>query len=318
MWEYLKDIGYWIKEKIKWVWVKKFLLVLLVFFMIYFPARMMFIHTIDDDLNMPTVKVEGGSETVAIVSALIDREVNKHSWVGNDPWFKPGAWIDNMRNYQKGIIAATARFSFELVDQLGRTRGSGKADEGLQEISGLLQYPGDKWVWDPSVSYALTASSEQQYRKALKLLNEYNARLGAGNAVFERRADNLLSTLDRIALDLGRPSATITDMIAEGAGCIFDPQADDLFYDVKGLAYAYGLILKGLKKDFEKVIEDRKLGKIWTEMEQSFIQLNELDPTIVSNCDAGGFFFQNHLASEGFYLLRARTQLREITNILLK
>ena len=29
-------------------------------------------------------------------------------------------------------------------------------------------------------------------------------------------------------------------------------------------------------------------------------------------------FFPSHLASQGFFLLRARTQMREVTNILLK
>ncbi len=317
MWDYIKDAGYLLKEKIRWAWVNKALLAVLVFIVIYFPVRMMFIHKIDNS-DLQGVSVQGGSEAVSIAAALIDREVNKHSWVANDPWFKPGAWIDNMKNYQEGIIAATARFSFELVDQLGRARGSGKADEALQEISGLLQYPGDKWVWDPSVSYAITATSEDQYRKALKLLLGYNKRVGTGDAVYERRADNLLSTLDRIALDLGRPSATISEMIRDGSGCVFDRQADDLFYNVKGLTYAYALILKALKKDFAKVINDRGLKKVWDEMEISFQNLNNLNPIVVSNCDADGFLFQNHLASEGFYLLRARTQLREITNILLK
>ncbi len=31
-----------------------------------------------------------------------------------------------------------------------------------------------------------------------------------------------------------------------------------------------------------------------------------------------GWLWPNHLTAQGFYLLRARTQLRELTNILLK
>jgi hypothetical protein len=43
-----------------------------------------------------------------------------------------------------------------------------------------------------------------------------------------------------------------------------------------------------------------------------------LDPLIVVNSEPDGLVAPSHLAVQGFYLLRARTRLREITNILLK
>ena len=43
-----------------------------------------------------------------------------------------------------------------------------------------------------------------------------------------------------------------------------------------------------------------------------------MDPLIISNGDNDGLFAPSHLAVQGFYLLRARTQLKEVTNILLK
>jgi hypothetical protein len=39
---------------------------------------------------------------------------------------------------------------------------------------------------------------------------------------------------------------------------------------------------------------------------------------IVWNGYPDGLLIPNHLAAQGFYLLRARTQLRELTSILLK
>ena len=42
-----------------------------------------------------------------------------------------------------------------------------------------------------------------------------------------------------------------------------------------------------------------------------------MDPPIVSN-GAGDDLTPSYLKVQGFYLLRARTQLREVTNILLK
>ncbi len=43
-----------------------------------------------------------------------------------------------------------------------------------------------------------------------------------------------------------------------------------------------------------------------------------LDPWFVVNGAHDAQILPSHLAAQGFYLLRARTQLREVTNILLK
>jgi hypothetical protein len=43
-----------------------------------------------------------------------------------------------------------------------------------------------------------------------------------------------------------------------------------------------------------------------------------LDPFIVINGSPDATFQPSHLASQGFYLLRARTQAREVSNVLLK
>ena len=143
-------------------------------------------------------------------------------------------------------------------------------------------------------------------------------RLANGEATFDRRADNLMSTLEKIALDMGSSSDSISKKIDNGIGCVLDTKADDLYYDVKGRSYAYWLLLRGLRKDFENIIVDRDVGKSWDLLEQSMSSLISIDPMIVSNCDVDSFMFQNHISAQGFYLLRARTQIKEITNILLK
>ncbi len=278
------------------------------------------IQRIDSNSNFRPVAPaqQGQSVAVAMAAALIDREIDDYGWVANDPFFKPTAFLDNMPNYQLGVIASLANFSFELRDQLGRTRGSSQADPDLQEASGQLQYSGDKWLWDPSVSLMPTATSEQQYRKAATALRNYNDRLLAGTATYERRADNLLATLDRIALDLGSDSAVIEKHMDDKSGFFLHRQADNVFYGVKGKLYGYYMILKALEQDFGDVITERNLQKPFEQMIHSFELAVQLEPGVVMNGGADSQMIPCHLCSQGFYLLRARTQLREITNILLK
>lgn len=292
----------------------------IIFLLVYYLGGAWWINTIDDDGDFrpaPTDQVTGGSNAVAMMAALIDREVNQNSWTVNDPFFVPSVWLDNMPNYQQGIMSALARFSFELQDQLGRTRGSSQVDPDLRIVSGLLQYPGDTWYMDLSSSLMPVAAAESQYRKARRSLLSYNARLARGEATFERRGDNLMATLDRIALDLGSSSAVLASQVNK-ASYIIDSEADDTFYNVKGQIYAYYLLLTALGTDFEKLITERELNSAWAQMLGSMRKAALLQPMFVVNGAPDSQLMPSHLAAQGFYLLRARTQLREITNILLK
>ena len=300
-------------------WAKRAGMGLLVLVLLYYPVGMLIVHRIDDDRSFGPSAADlkpGQSLAVAMLSALVDREVNQHRWVPNDPFFMPAALLDNMPNYQLGMMGALARFGNELRDQLGRTRGSSRADEDLQAAAGLLQYDGTQWIWDPTVSLIPTASSEAQYLKALRSLESYSARLATGDAVYELRSDNLLATLDRIALDIGSSSAALENRVKIGSGQLIDTAADDVFYRVKGQMYAYFMILRALKTDFASVIETRDLTGAYDQMLDSFEETVRLDPWVVVNGAPDGQFMPSHLAAQGFYILRARTQLREITNIL--
>jgi hypothetical protein len=288
--------------------------------LLYYPLGMIWVHRIDADpgFSPPAdALAPGKSRSVAMAQALVDREVNRHRWTANDPFFLPAAALDNMPNFQQGIVAAVSRFTIELTDQISRTRGSSEVDPDLDKALGLLKYPGTVWVFDFGTSWAPTAPSESQYRAAVRSLASYNERLAEGNAMFERRADNLLATLDRVAADIGSSSAAIDRQIREHGG-VFDLHADDLFYSVKGRLYAYYLILGALAVDFDDIIKERDLGPAWARMLASFRASIELEPWVILNNTPDAQFLPSHLSAQGFYLLRARTQLREITNILLK
>jgi len=303
----------------RWRVSRIFFALLLAVLLLYYPVGMLWISKINDDPDFDPGPVEpGASNAVAVAAALIDREVDKTTWPANDPFFLPGTALDNMPNFQIGIISALSRFAVEMTDQIGRTRGSSQADPDLDKAAGLLKYPPTVWIFDPSTSWAPTASSESQYRAARQKLLAYNEKLAAHQGVFERRADNLLATLDRFAADIGSASAILDQQIRDHSGDFVDFKADDVFYAAKGKLYAYALLFRALGKDFAKVIAERELADAWKQTEASLMEAGTLHPLIVINGQPDGLLLPNHLAVEGFYLMRARTQLREITNILAK
>ncbi len=307
-----------VHRRIRWRLIKRTGAILMILLALYYPVGMIAIHKIDDNTGFTNSATKGQSQAVAIATALIYREVKINGWTANDPFFYPASALDNMPQFQMGVIAALARFTIELADHIGRTRGSSPVDPDLEKARGLLSYPGTIWIFDFSTSWAPTASSEAQYLSARRSLLRYNERLAAGKAVFDRRSDNLQATVNRIAIDLGSVSAQLDQRVRDAGGAIFDTQSDDIFYAAKGRLYGYFMILRALGRDYEKVIKEKQLEKAWAQMLDSLKEAAKLQPLIVRNGVPDSLLQPNHLTAQGFYLLRARTQLKEITNILLK
>jgi hypothetical protein len=300
----------WLRRS-KWV-----ALAVLVVLVLYYPVGMLIVHRINDDPKYSAGTVpEGQSKAVALAAALIQREVLETGWPANDPFFLPGYALDNMPNYQIGIQLALARFATEMADQIGRSRGSSSADSDLTKARSGLNYAPDRWYVS---SASITANSETQYEEAMVRLQSYNQRLAAGQAAFEPRADNLIGTLDRIGKDLGSASSDIDEEIDLYSGDWFDLRADNVFYRNKGLLYANALLLRDLGADFKNVLDERGAGKIWERMVDSMMEGATLQPLVVINGSPNAMLEPNHLASQGFYLLRARTQLEEMNDILQK
>jgi len=90
---------------------------------------------------------------------------------------------------------------------------------------------------------------------------------------------------------------------------VFDEQADDIFYTVKGQLYDYRMLLQELAVDFERVIRECDLAPAWQQTLQTLSGGSQLDPLVILNGSTDNQFIPSHLAGQGFYLLRARTQL---------
>ncbi len=286
---------------------------------LYYVAGALWFHRIDDDPGLgETIEVTPpASRAVAAAALLVRREVEVHRWTANDPWFQPTALLDNMPNYQQGIVAAVARFAVELRDHLSRVRGTSQVDADAERAAGRLNYPGDVWFLEWSTT-PVQPSSESQYRRAIEDLERYNARLGRGEATFERRADNLMATLERIAADLGAAAAAVDEKALGGSGAWYDWDADDLFYTNKGRLYAYRVLLGELGKDMEGILRERGLGRVWEQMLASLGRAAALEPRVVANGTPDGLLWPNHLLAQGYLLLLARFQLYEVVNILQK
>ncbi len=284
---------------------------------LYFGVIGNLMHRIDADTAFaPANAVEGGSHAVNMAAALIERETVTHRWTANDPIFYPTAFLDNMPNFQRGLMRAVSRFTIELEDQVGRLRGSSAIDPDLERAAGFLQFPTDQWLFNFEESFLPVQPADTQYRAALRALNAYNTRVANGQAVFETRADALALTVQRIAGELGSRAAIVDAHVREDR-FLFDTVSDDIFYFNKGMAYANYLLLRELGRDFQALIEAQGLTGVWAQALNSLRAASQLRPLFVMNGGGDDSFFANHLHLQGFYMKRAILQLDEVARVMM-
>ena len=264
------------------------------------------------------------SVIVDVTADLVDFNVNQNAWISSMLLYKLGFFgidwdrtffFDNKAAFQRGIHQAIRRTSIELVDTLGRVRGTSQIDTGLQNARGNLQFNEFTWYFGLN-PFGPKTPTPSFYRAGIRDLNAFNDRLQKCEAVFDARADNLLQFVDRIANDIGGTSAILRERSEQYNLGWFDPRADDRFWFAYGQLYGYYGILTAARADFRDVIAQRGLGQLWDELEVQFRAALRIQPIIISNGSESGILMPSHLATMGFYVLRVRSNLVEIRLVL--
>jgi hypothetical protein len=264
------------------------------------------------------------SLVVDATADLVDFNVNQNAWISSMLLYKIGLFgidwdrtpfFDNKAAFQRGVNQAVRRTAVELVDTLGRVRGTSQIDSDLQSARGNLQFDESTWYFGLS-PFGPKTPTPSFYRAAINDLRAFNQRLEKCEAVFDARADNLLQFIDRIANDIGATSAILRDRSEKYNGGWFDTRADDRFWFAYGQLYGYYGILTAARADFKDVIAQRGLPQLWSELEDQLRASLAIQPMIISNGAESGWLMPSHLATMGFYVLRVRSNLVEIRLVL--
>ncbi len=264
------------------------------------------------------------SAITAVTADLIDFNVNQNAWLSSMLLYKLGLFgvrwdatpfFDNKANFQRGVHQAVRRTAIELVDRLGRIRGSSQIDPRLQKARGSLQFDESTWYIGFNPPGPKTPSPSF-YRTGLEELRAYNRKLAACDATFDARADNLVQFLDRIVSDIGSTSDILRERSESHNGGWFDMRADDRFWFSYGQLYGYYGIIAATRADFNDVITSRGLVPLWDRLEDQFRAALEVQPFIISNGREDGWVMPTHLATMGFYVLRIRTNMVEVRSVL--
>ena len=264
------------------------------------------------------------SGIVDTTADLIDFNVNQNAWVSSNILYKVGLfgldwdrtpYLDNKAAFQRGVNQAIRRTTVELVDALGRVRGTSQIDNNLQDARGNMQF--DEYTWYFGLSpFGPKTPTPSYYRAAMGDLRAFNDRMQSCAVQFDARGDNLLQFVERIASDLGSTSAILRERSENHNGGWFDTRADDRYWFAYGQLYGYYGILTAARHDFAAVVQNRGLTSLWQELEQQIRAALRIQPAIISNGREDGWIMPTHLATMGFYVLRVRSNLVEIRAVL--
>ena len=264
------------------------------------------------------------SAIVDVTADLIDYNVDQNAWISSMLIYKLGLfgldwdktpWFDNKASFQRGINQAVRRTAVELVDSLGRVRGTSGINADLQRARGNIQFDEETWYFG-SDSLLPKTPTPNYYRTAMVDLRNFNTSLESCEAIFDGRSDNLIEFLDRIANDIGSTSAIIRERSEFHNGGWFDTRADDRFWFAYGQLYGYYGILAAAGADFDAVIKARGIEPIWIESIKQLRSALNIQPAIISNGREDGWIMPTHLATMGFYILRVRSNLVEMRDVL--
>lgn len=288
-------------------WWQIALMIIFCIIFLYYPFGGLLTHKID----ISSYQAKNQNDNLFVIdslSYLINRELHHHIWTPNLPFLFPSYFLDNMPNFQMGIVSAASHTTNGLA-KVSYTAASGKPSPYLEEAAKLLRYPPNIWLVSNQNSLLMATSSNTQYKKARRQLNNFNRELASGKILLPRDATNFATILSAINRDLAQLINANSEHIREHSTDWFDFKADDVFYYAYGKLYAYLQITRNLSNDFKDVLVKYDVYRQWTSFISLLDQAMLIKPSVVRNGALDSIFAPNHLA----YL---NNQVAQATNYL--
>lgn len=276
-------------------------------------------------------KVVGYATTSALIF-LAEQLLDKPGGYLSNDILPPGVLMDNMPNWEFGVLVQIRDMTRDLRKDLARSQSTSAEDPDLIRAEPQFHFDSQSH-WFPS--------TEGEYRQGIKYLERYRGRLSDKNnaqAQFFARADNLRNWLTDVETRMGslsqRLSASVgkdqlnVDLAGEDTARratnapehmhVQTPwgQIDDVFYEARGSTYALIVLMKAIEIDFHDVLAKKNalvsVQQIIRELEQT--QESVWSPMILNGSGFG--MMANHSLVMANYISRANSAITDLRELL--
>lgn len=233
--------------------------------------------------------------------------------------FPPSVWLDNVPNWELGVLIALRDATTALRNNIARSQTQSQEDPDLSKGEPFLYFDYRSWQ---------LPSSESEYEKGIESLVAYRERLRKRDANFYARADNLRQYLEVLEKRLGDYSNRLSASTAEHRQVGEDQdhhselgrtpwlKLDDRFFEARGYTWAAMLVLKSIEFDFRDILGNKtalvSLQQIVRELENS--QKSYLSPVILNGSGFG--LFANYSLTLANYIARANAATIDLRSLL--
>lgn len=327
----------WKEKGLKWTigMILMTLLLLILVLMFYWsrePSRFDVNTNAQQLAEEMNVQVVNGSTTTATLYKIIDTLLSKSGGFIENDKMPPGVMMDNMPNWEFGVLTQARDMSLALRNDLSRSQSQSAEDKDLVTAATKLHTDSEYWILPPA---------ESQYRGSMESIHKYLERLSStdqAGAQFYSRADNLVDWLDLVKKRLGslsqRLSASVgkeqlnTDLSGDAEATQSTPSAsssfvktswfkiDDVFFEARGQTWALIHLLRAIEVDFSSVLKKKNalvsLRQIIRELEGT--QQSIWSPIILNGKGFG--FVTNHSLVMASYVSRANAALIDLEALL--
>jgi hypothetical protein len=273
-----------------------------------------------------------GAVTTAVTIELLHQLLHKRGGYLSNDVLPPGAWMDNIPNWEWGVLVQLRDMAKTLRNDFARSQTQSSEDPDLIKVDNHLNISNDAWMFP---------SAENEYGDAEHALESYLTRLAShadDQTQFYARADNLRNWLGLVEKRLGdlsqRLSASVgqvrinTDLAGDAAAerataapdvrIVQTPwtEIDDVFYEARGATWALLHLLRAVERDFSSVLDKKNatvsLRQIIRELENT--QDPVWSPVILNGTGFG--FVANHSLVMASFISRANAAVIDLRMLL--
>ena len=230
-----------------------------------------------------------GYITTATLIRLAETLLEKRGGYLSNDVFPPGVWMDNVPNWEFGVLTQIRDTSRAFRIDFSRSQSQSTEDPDLSEAEGKFFFDNSSWA---------LPTSEGEYRDGIRRFESYLSRLADPadpNAQFYARADNLQQWLQGVETRLGSLSQRLSASVGKrqlnidlagdtaAASATAKPseadyktpwlEIDDVFYEARGHTWALIHLLRAMEQDFGDVLDNKNarvsLQQIIRELEPS-------------------------------------------------
>jgi hypothetical protein len=268
-------------------------------------------------VGKPAAELTPGTHTAVALVGVLDNLLDKpFGYLQNDV-APPFSLLDNAPSWERGVVMELRDTVRALRNDFARMQTQSAEDTDLVRADSQLHFDAASWI---------LPATEDEFRKGRQALVRYIERLntkGGARAGFDIRADNLnfyLSTVEkrlgsygqRLAGSVGEwraPTWLGGEPVPPGSDYVAWVEADDVFFEARGYAWALLHTLRGIEIDFADMLEaknaEEPLAKIIAKLEET--QATVFSPVILTNSGFG--VLTNHSLVMTSYISRANAAI---------